>query len=171
MRSNVILALLFSLFGLYSVAGQAAGTEVQVSDAIARAMPAVAPTSAVFLTLHNPSDHDRALVGAKSSAARAVELHNHTMKDGMMVMRQVHEVRIPAGQTVSFHPGGLHIMLIGLNHALEDGQHIDLTLEFADGQTQTLKVPVGQPKAGGMNHMQHMDHMGGAAGDMQHMQH
>lgn len=152
------LACLFSLIAISGTTASAADAGVTVTDPVARAMPAVAPTSAIFLTLHNGSDRDRALVGAASPAARAVELHNHVMLDGVMAMRRVAKVDIPAGQTVQFQPGGLHIMLIGLNHALEDGSSIALTLEFADGEQQQLTVPVGQP-GGGMGHMhQHMHH-------------
>lgn len=150
---NTKLACLFGLAALWATAGHAAGPELQISNPIARAMPAVAPTSAIFLTLHNGSERDRLLTGASSSAARNVELHTHSMRDGMMAMRRVPQVEIPAGQSVTFQPGGLHIMLIGLNHALEDGQRIDLTLEFADGQRQSLQVPVGQPGAAHQHHM------------------
>lgn len=156
---HTLYACLLGLITVWGANAQAAEDGIQVSDAIARAMPAVAPTSAVFLTLHNDGDRDRALVGASSSAARNVELHTHTMSDGMMAMRRVPQVDIPAGQSVAFKPGGLHIMLIGLNHALEDGQQIDLTLEFADGQTMQLQVPVGQPgMGGGMGGMDHQHH-------------
>lgn len=154
MRSKT-LACLFTLAALLSGHVQAAEQQVQISEPIARAMPAVAPTSAVFLTVHNTGTRDRVLVGASSSAARQVELHTHSMQDGVMAMRRVPQVELPAGGTVVFQPGGLHIMLIGLNHALEDGKQIDLTLEFADGESLSLQVPVGQPGMGGQGHEHH----------------
>ena len=107
------------------------------------------------LWLAATTDKPQVVVAAQTSAARKAELHSHTMQDGMMVMRQLPQVEIPAGQTVTFQPGGLHIMLIGLNHALEDGQQIDLTLDFADGHKLELQVPVGQPGMPAQDH-QHM---------------
>ena len=152
---NIFTVIMFSLFGLWASATQAADQTLQVTDAMARAMPEVAPTSAVFFTIHNGSDHPRVLVAAQSSAARSVELHTHTMHEGMMAMRRVPQIEIPAGQSVVFQPGGLHVMLIGLKHSLEMGQQIDLTLEFADGEKLNLMVPVGNPGMGGQGH----DHM------------
>jgi len=157
MRNTVILCL-FSLFGLWAGASQAADPTLVVTDPMARAMPAVAPTSAVFFTLHNNTDRARVLVGAHSTAAKQVELHTHTMQDGMMAMRRVETIDVPAGGTVVFQPGGLHVMLIGLNHALEMGQRIDLTLEFADGGQMKLDVPVGNPGMGGQGMGQHNMH-------------
>lgn len=152
------LACLFSLATLWGAISHAAEQPIQASGAIARAMPAMAPTSAVFLSLHNTTSKTRVLVGGHSSAAKAVELHTHTMQDGMMAMRQLQQIEIPAGQTVTFQPGDLHIMLIGLNHALEDGKRIDLTLDFADGEKLELQVPVGQPTPPDMPGMDHKNH-------------
>ena len=90
MKKNSILLsaalLLLTAFGS-AVAGNAA-EEVVVSDAYARAVPPGQPNSASFMTLTSKSDKDHALVEASSPAAEVVELHTHTMKDGMMQMRR-----------------------------------------------------------------------------------
>lgn len=156
---HAVLICLFTLLPLLTQPATAADTQVTASDAIARAMPKVAPTSAVFLTLHNAGDKDLILTGASSSAARNVELHNHTMQDGMMAMRRVERIDIPAGQSVVFQPGGLHIMLIGLEKDLKAGEQIDLTLEFADAAPLQLSVPIGTPKPAGMGMGHQHQHM------------
>lgn len=124
-----------------------AADPVTASHAMARAVPKVAPASAVFVTLHNSASKPVALVGGDTPVARSVELHTHTMQDGMMAMRRVESVPIPAGESVVFQPGGLHIMLIGLQDDLVEGHQIPLTLSFDDGSVLDLEVPVGNPGA------------------------
>jgi copper(I)-binding protein len=159
MRSKAVALCLSALLGLATAAVQAAESTIQVTDPMARAMPAVAPASAAFFTLHNGSDRMRTLVAAHSSAAKKVELHTHTRQGEVMMMRPVPQIEIPAGETVVFQPGGLHVMLIGLNQALVEGDQIDLALEFADGERLELTVPVGNPAMPQHGEHHHGHHM------------
>jgi len=61
---------------------------------------------------------------------------------GMMQMRQVSSIPVPAGTTVTLEPGGLHIMLIDLAAPLTAGQTFDMTLEFASGERLVVPVTV-----------------------------
>lgn len=145
-----------------AVATPAAET-VHVASPYARAMPPGSPASAVFLTLHNGGGSDTALVAARSDAADSVELHTHVEADGMMQMRQVDRVALPAGQQVVLQPGGDHVMLIGLRQDLAPGAELALTLVYADGSELALTVPVleimpgmqGGPASQGMDHAGH----------------
>lgn len=120
----------------------AAMAEVQVSDSYVRAVPPGQPNSAAFLTLKNTSDEQVALQSASSSAAGVVELHTHSHVDGVMQMRKIPQITLNGNEKVVLEPGGLHIMLIGLNQSLITGEQIDLTLNFSDGSTQTLNVEI-----------------------------
>jgi len=120
----------------------AAVAEVQVSDAYARAVPPSQPNSAVFLTLKNTSNEQVALQSASSSVAGVVELHTHSHVDGVMRMRKIPQITLEGNEKVFLEPGGLHIMLIGLNQSLITGAQIDLTLNFSDGSAQTLNVEI-----------------------------
>ncbi|MGV6810341.1 MAG: copper chaperone PCu(A)C [bacterium] len=115
---------------------------VQITEAYARAVPPNSPASAVFLTLHNSSDQEQRLVSASSDVANVVELHNHVKQDGMMQMRKIDHISIPAKGKTTLKPGGLHIMLIQLKQALAVDSTIAITLRFADGSEQALTVPV-----------------------------
>ncbi|MEI6415718.1 MAG: copper chaperone PCu(A)C [Pseudomonadota bacterium] len=117
------------------------GVGIAVSDAYARAAPPGAH-SAIFMTLDNRTAKPHALVKAESPAAQAVELHVHVLEDGMMEMRPVPRLELPANQRLTLEPGGAHVMLIGLTGSLSPGQQIPLTLEFEDGSRQALVVPV-----------------------------
>jgi hypothetical protein len=60
-------------------------------------------------------------------------MHTHSMQNGIMMMRQLEAVEIPAGGSVEFKPGGNHIMLIGLERPLVAGDRFPLTLKFEHG--------------------------------------
>ncbi|MGB3455895.1 MAG: copper chaperone PCu(A)C [Litorimonas sp.] len=81
------------------------------------------------------------LVAATSPVAEVVELHTHSMEGGVMKMREVEGVDLPAGESVTFEPGGLHLMLFGFNR--EEGQtEAPVTLTFEGGEEMTLSVPI-----------------------------
>lgn len=128
--------------------------DISVEQPFARATPPGQPNSAAFMQLTNHGEAT-ALVAADSSAAQTVELHTHTHEDGVMRMRKVDQIDLPAGETTVLQPGGLHVMLIGLEQPLQEGSQIDLTLEFADGTRQQLEVPVKMAMPAGMQMQQH----------------
>ncbi|MEA1051311.1 copper chaperone PCu(A)C [Lamprobacter modestohalophilus] len=115
---------------------------ISIEDAYVRAVPPGQPNSAAFMTLTNAGEQARALIAAESDAAEVLELHTHRMEDGMMQMRQIEQIELPAGETVALAPGGLHVMLIGLTKALAPGDQVELTLGFDGGDSQTLSLPV-----------------------------
>ena len=65
-------------------------------------------------------------------------------EDGMLRKEGLEEVLIPALETQSFHPGGIHIMLIGLRSPLNVGGAIELELVYADQSKETISVPVDE---------------------------
>lgn len=89
------------------------------------------PNSAAYMTIKNTGAQDDRLVAASTDAAQVVELHTHINDNGIMRMREVEGgIALPAGETVAFKPGGLHIMLIGLTQRLEKGGLLPMTLTF-----------------------------------------
>lgn len=103
-------------------------------------------TSAVYMTLSNPSAASDRLVSAKTDVAHSVEIHETRMEGDVMRMQQVEGgIETPAGGQVELKPGGLHIMLIGLTRDLAVGDTFPVTLEFASGATLTVEAEVRQP--------------------------
>lgn len=115
---------------------------VNVSDAYVRAPVAQRDVTAAFMTIDNGGQADIKLQSASSPAAERVELHQHTHSDGMMRMRQVESIDIPARQTLALEPGGYHMMLIGVAPGLRDQDNVELTLNFSNGETLTVTAPV-----------------------------
>ncbi|EGV18212.1 copper chaperone PCu(A)C [Thiocapsa marina] len=141
-----------TLFGVLSFSALAA--EVSIGDPYARAVPPGQPNSAVFMSLENQTEAPQALIGAESAVSEIVELHTHVEEDGMMRMRRIEKIEVPAGETVTLKPGGLHVMLIGLKQTLEPSDTVDLTLIFEDGS----RIPVQAPVRRIDMQMQHMNH-------------
>jgi periplasmic copper chaperone A len=108
----------------------------------ARATASSQGNGAAYLTVTNNGAADR-ILGAQSPVASRVELHTHGMDDaGVMRMRQVEAVDLPAGEVTELKPGGLHIMLIGLAAPLAEGETFPLSLVLEDGGTIELEVQV-----------------------------
>lgn len=128
--------------------------DIMVHDAYARATPPSAVNSAVFTTLMNHSDKERSIVSATTPAAGKVELHDVIMDGDVMKMRQVQQITIPANGEAVLKPGSLHIMLFDLASSLKEGEKIEMTLTYANGETQTFDAPVKKVMSG----MKKMDH-------------
>ena len=137
----IAVPMLALILGL-SAHGALAGDAVNVTDVYARAVPPGQPNSAVFMQLHNDGGEDRALVAAASAASDVVELLTHRMQDGMMQMRKIERIDLPAGETVTLKPGGLHVMLIGLKRPLQPGEDVAVTLTLDDGTELAVTAPV-----------------------------
>jgi protein SCO1/2 len=84
----------------------------------------------------------RKLVSASSPVTPVVEVHEMAMQDGVMRMRQVPALALPAGKTVELRPGGYHVMLLDLKQQVKEGDTVPLTLVFEgqDGKRETLEV-------------------------------
>jgi copper(I)-binding protein len=133
---------LSTLIGALVISSTAWAADVEVNAPYARAVPPGQPNSAAFMELSNHGNDDIALIGARSSAADVVELHTHIHDQGVMRMRRIEQIELPAQETVTLQPGGLHIMLIGLQQTLSEGENVDMTLEFSDGSEQAISLPV-----------------------------
>lgn len=132
--------LAFAAVLLFAAAAAAQTGSVEVKDAWARATPGKAENGAAYLTLQSPTA-DR-LTGASTPAAQKAELHIMTMEGGMMKMRPLAGVDLPAGQPVVLKPGGMHVMLLGLTQPLRPGQSFPLTLSFEKAGTREVTVSV-----------------------------
>ena len=128
----------------FSLSVQAAG--VSVEGAYARPSLGAARNSAAYMTLKNDADAPDRLIRAESDVAAQVSLHTHLMKkvDGkvIMQMRPVRDMPIPAHGETKLHPGGLHIMLIGVKKPLKPGDSFSLRLIFEHAAPVTVQVPV-----------------------------
>ena len=96
--------------------------------------------------IKNRGDRPDRLIAASSAVAARVELHHMTLDAGVMRMRAVSAIDLPANSVTTLrHSGAYHLMLINLTRPLHDGDHFDLTLNFAHAGSATVKVWVQAP--------------------------
>ncbi|MCA9518285.1 MAG: copper chaperone PCu(A)C [Myxococcales bacterium] len=149
------LALAFVLALLLAPAARAAdpppaaapAAKIEVVDPYVRLMPPGAPNTAAFMELRNPTDAEIRLVAAENGYSKRTELHTHTMEGGVMKMRQVPFIAVPARGSVKLAPGGLHIMMLEVPRPLAEGEVVALTLRFDDGSSAVVKAPARRPVA------------------------
>ncbi len=105
--------------------------------------PGAARNAAVFMTIINEGAVADTLLSASSPVAEAVEIHdNRAGDDGVMRMRRIESVEVSPGAPSVLAPGGLHIMLIGLNMQLVEEEMFPLTLVFEKAGAITVDVHV-----------------------------
>src|SRR5690606_7182859 len=85
---------------------------------------------------------DIVLVAAGSDRSPRVEFHEHRHENGMMQMRKLESVTLPAGGQRVFETGGLHLMLLDLPAPLKAGEDVAITLTSATGGAVTVIMPV-----------------------------
>lgn len=123
-------------------ASQAWSGEVVVSGAWVRASAPGQTSAAVQLSI--ASQQEVRLLGASSPAAGRAELHNMMLENGMMKMRRIQFVPLPAGRQVDLGTGGIHVMLLDLKQPLREGGSIQLalTVQHADRREEKIDVQV-----------------------------
>jgi len=121
--------------------------QLEVTNAWARATPGKAENGAAYVTIESPTA-DR-LVSASSPVAKRAELHTMSMQGMVMKMRPIAGLDVPPGQSVTLKPGGEHIMLMGLNQPLHEGQSFPLTLDFEKAGPRTVTVAVEKAGSNG----------------------
>jgi copper(I)-binding protein len=108
--------------------------------------PATPGTAVVRLSVRNGIGTADALVAVSSPIATGSELHRtETDAAGRSSMAEVASVPIAARSTVTFEPGGLHVMLTGITRSLAVGDRVPITFTFRDGGRRTATAEVVVP--------------------------
>lgn len=120
-------------------------------------MPTVAGNpGALYFTIANGDSGEISILGADVIGAGRAELHQTAQVDGAMTMQETPEVPVPAGDTVKFAPGGLHVMAFDLDPSLAVGGETEVTLTFSNNDK--LSFPVKILAAGDDGMMDHSGH-------------
>jgi len=122
---------------------QSAHAQVTVAQAWVKATVPGQKVAAAYMDLK--STESAALVSAASSAAGMTEVHEMKMEGGVMKMRAVERIALPAGKTVKLEPGGYHIMLMGLAKPLKAGDTVPITLTVETSGKKRHSVRVQAP--------------------------
>lgn len=144
-RSSELALAALIVAGSTVPAGAARGESVTVKDAWVRAPAPGQKVAGAYMEL--VSRTNMVLTAVASPAAASVELHRTSMEGGVMRMRPVARIELPAGKAVKLAPGGLHIMLVDLRQPLKPGDRVQLTLTVeragvANRSTVTIEAEV-----------------------------
>jgi copper(I)-binding protein len=114
---------------------------IEISGPFTRATLPNAPVAGGFLTLTNTGAEDDRLLSASAPISRETQIHEMAMDGDVMKMRQlVDGVVIPAGGSVVLEPGGFHLMFMGLNGPVAEGDVVPVTLTFEKAGTITVDL-------------------------------
>jgi len=130
------------MLALAPVAVQAHEAHAGALTIIHPSIPAVmqgAQAAAGYFTIVNAGDSADRLTAVDVDFASMAMMHtSETDATGVTRMIDVDSVEVPAGATVKFAPGGLHVMFMGLTAPIAEGVLLPGTLVFEHAG----KVPV-----------------------------
>jgi copper(I)-binding protein len=145
MSSKLFIASL-----VLALAAPAAVAQVVVSDAWVRGTVPGQRATGAFMQLASADGSE--LVAVSTPAAKVAEIHTMALENGVMKMRAMQSLPLPAGKTVELRPGSFHVMLLDLVAPLKEGDSVPVVLTFADKSgrktTQEVKATVRALTAG-----------------------
>ncbi|HXY75349.1 MAG TPA: copper chaperone PCu(A)C [Steroidobacteraceae bacterium] len=124
-----------------AAANAAPAAALAVLDAWIRAVPGT-DVAAAYLTLRNNGREPLVIVGVRSPIAPHAMIHETQTLNGQSTMRPRETLRIAPGETVTFAPGGLHVMLEPLAHPLTVGEEVPLVILLEGGASVEAKARV-----------------------------
>lgn len=155
----MVAAFYFSLLSINSDAFAAEkNNQIIVENPYVRAtIPGTDITSA-YMSIENIGNESAILTGATSLFSDRIEIHQHTMSDGMMKMRQVKQLLIQDKNKVILQPMGYHLMIFNVKKALQAEEEISLTLHFEQQKDLVVTIPVRSIKRDKPAKKQHHHH-------------
>lgn len=119
---------------------------ISITDAYIKASIPGSSVTGAYMTIKNASDKEITLLKVTSEISDRVEMHEHTMLNGMMRMREVDKITIAANNQVVLKPMGLHIMVFDLKQQISEKELIPVTLYFSNKTKLNIQLPVYQYK-------------------------
>ena len=147
---HLAAALVLVLFLSSEARAQASSNTITVEQAWARATPRGALTGAAYMMLINNGAFADRLLSATTPVADQIQFHKQTEDTGVSRMREVHNVELSPGGKITFKPGDMHMMIVGIKQPLKEGQSFPLTLQFEKAGNIDVTVPI--EKVGAMQH-------------------
>ncbi len=140
MKKKLNLLAAFAFIAVLLIVPQLLFAEITFENAWIRATPPKAKMSAAYMIIKNTSSNEDQLLSVTSDISEATEIHTVLKENGMMKMRPVSSIDIPANGERRLKKGGFHIMLIRLKHILKPGDQYPLVLTFKKAGQITLNI-------------------------------
>jgi hypothetical protein len=132
---QLIFAVLLALFLMSCTEGQAPLTASNVI--VTQPVPGMT-MSAGYFELTNNSGQAISITHVTSPEFASVEMHQTVIEDDVARMTALGTLTLQAGETVSFEPGGKHLMLMRPSDDIDS-----VTLQFFAGESVLLSVTTG----------------------------
>ena len=120
---------------------------LDIDDAWVAEAPPVAPVMGGYMKIENETAKAISITRAACPDFETVEIHEMSMSGGMMKMREIEQLVVPANGKVELKPGGYHLMLIKPKKPFKRGDTLTVTLHTADGYSQAVKMEVKERKS------------------------
>ncbi len=147
-----ISVLFAALLAASAFAQDAKVGTITIGHPWARATPGAVKNSAAFMMFDNKGAADK-LIGVSGDIAKEIQIHSMITEAGVMKMREIKSLDIPANGMAELKPGGFHVMLIGLKDGLKEGEKFPLKLKFEKAGEITVQVTAEKP--GAHDHAEH----------------
>lgn len=144
------LLVVFVLCGL-SACGMSSSTGIEIRDswmktpAMTGDMEIGGAGSVAYMQIRNHERQADRLLKVQTDIAQIVELHTMNEENGVMSMRQVDAIDVPAQGEVVLKPGGFHIMLFGIHSELKPGDKATFILQFERAGMIAVEAVVREP--------------------------
>lgn len=112
---------------------------ITVQGAMIRPTSPGQPVTAAYMTLVSRADRPLRLRSVECGCAEMVAAHESKIVDGVMQMRPADTVVVPPHGSVSFRPGGLHLMVMNLKHPIHPGDRVPMRLSFDSGTPLSVR--------------------------------
>jgi copper(I)-binding protein len=144
-RRRMAFLAMMTLAMLVACGGDGSGAtdDLAVTDAWMRPTPAGQSTVALYATVTNDGATPTTLRSVRTDLCAETQLHMTTTDAaGVARMSPLDDgILIPAGTSVVLGPGGLHVMCLGIGHAIAEGDTEAATFAFDDTEA-TVDVTV-----------------------------
>jgi periplasmic copper chaperone A len=136
------------LLSVVATAHQYSAGTVRIGHPWGRATPPGAQVAGGYLSVTNTGTTADRLLEVRSAAADRVEMHEMFRDADIMRMRRLdHGLAVPAGKTITFAPGGYHLMFVKPARAWAVGDRIKATLVFEKAGKVDVEFAVGDAGA------------------------
>lgn len=143
--SLLLLCSFISFFGITASLSEKQSPQIVVEHAYVRASIPGTSHSSSYMEIENIRETKLTLLSVSSNISPRIEIHQHTMIDGMMRMRKLNSLEVKAKARVKLQPSGLHLMIFDVKKPLVSKQNVELTLNFSNNVSVTVKAPIYSP--------------------------
>lgn len=116
---------------------------LKIKAAWTRATVKTAKVAGGYVTIKNTGAHADRLVGGATEISNSLQIHEMKLVDDIMRMRPLEAgVEILPGEEVVLKPGAQHLMFMGLQEQLQEGNTVNVTLVFEKAGEITIPFAV-----------------------------